>query len=61
MPYSYRKVRGKSCYKVFNKKTRKVFAKCSSKKNALKQVNLLRAIQNNKKFVPNLRTLKNRS
>jgi hypothetical protein len=60
MPYTYRKVRGKSCYKVFNIKTKKVFAKCSTKKNALKQLRLLRAIQNNKKFVANGRTRKSR-
>lgn len=61
MPYSCRKVRGKSCYKVYNKNSRKVFAKCSTKANALKQMRLLRAIENNKKFVPNGRTRKRRS
>jgi len=64
MPYQTRKVRGKNCYKVFknvNKKTRKgstrktqrVFAKCATAENAKKQMNLLRAIENNKNFVPN--------
>jgi hypothetical protein len=64
MPYQSRKVRGKNCYKVFknvNKKTRKgtlrktqrVFAKCATAENAKKQMNLLRAIENNKNFVPN--------
>ena len=52
MPYSYRKVRGKSCYKVYNKRSKKVFSKCSTEANALKQMRLLRAIENNKKFVP---------
>jgi len=53
MPYTYRKVRGKSCYRVYNKKTKKTFAKCSTKEKAIKQLRLLRAIQYNKKFVPN--------
>lgn len=60
MPYSIRKVPNKACYRVTNKKTKKVFAKCSSKKNAEKQVRLLRAIENNKGFVPNTGTRKNR-
>ena len=60
MPYSIRKVPNKSCYRVTNKKTKKVFAKCSSKKNAEKQVRLLRAVENNKGFVPNTGTRKNR-
>ena len=61
MPYVIRKVPNKACYRVTNKKTKKVFAKCSSKKNAEKQVRLLRAIENNKGFVPNTGTMKNRS
>jgi hypothetical protein len=52
MPYATRKVKGKNCYKVFNKKTKRVFSKCSSIKKATKQLRLLRAIQNNKKFIP---------
>lgn len=59
MPYSIRKVPNKACYRVTNKKTKKVYAKCSSKKNAEKQVRLLRAIENNKGFVPNTGTRKN--
>ncbi len=51
MPYSMRKIRGKSCYKVVNNKTKRVFSKCTSKESAEKQMRLLRAIQNNKKFV----------
>lgn len=50
MPYATRKVRGKPCYRVYNRKTRRVFSKCSSKENAIKQMRLLRAIQNNKSF-----------
>jgi hypothetical protein len=50
MPYGMRKVNNKSCFKVYNKKTRKVYAKCSTKTNAMKQMRLLRAIDNNPKF-----------
>ena len=59
MPYRSRKVRGKLCYRVTNKDNKKVFAKCSSKENAMKQMKLLRAIQFNKNFRPNS-TRKNR-
>lgn len=52
MPYATRKVRGKNCYKVYNKKTKKVFSRCASKDNAEKQMKLLRAIEFNKDFVP---------
>ena len=45
-----RKVNKKSCFKVYNKKTRKVYAKCSTKTNAMKQMRLLRAIDNDPKF-----------
>jgi hypothetical protein len=55
-----RKVRNKSCYRVSkkvraNKKTskRRVFAKCATRKNAVKQMRLLRALEFNKDFVPN--------
>ena len=50
MPYIIRKVRGKSCYKVINKYTKKVFSKCTNRKNANKQIRLLRAIEYNKSF-----------
>lgn len=59
MPYSVRKVPNKKCYRVSNKKTKKVFSKCTSKKNAKKQMRLLRAIENNKNFIPNGRSRKN--
>jgi len=52
MPYATRKVRGKNCYRVYNRKTRRVFAKCSSKEKAKQQMRLLRAIQYNKSFRP---------
>ena len=62
MPYSIRKVPKKQCYRVYNKKTKKTFAKCATRKNAEKQIRLLRALENNKNFVPNSknRTQKNR-
>ena len=44
MPYTLRKVPRKRCYRVYNKDTKKVFAKCSSKRNAQKQIRLLRAL-----------------
>lgn len=52
MPYTMRKVPNKKCYRVSNRKSKRVMAKCASKKNAEKQLRLLRAIQNNKNFVP---------
>ena len=62
MPDSIRKVPKKPCYRVYNKKTKKTFAKCATRKNAEKQMRLLRALENNKNFVPNSknRTQKNR-
>lgn len=52
MPYTIRKIPNKDCYKVYNRKSKKVFSKCSTKENAIKQLRLLRAIQFNKNFVP---------
>jgi hypothetical protein len=61
MPYKTRKVRGKNCYRVFNRKSKRVFAKCTSRENADKQMRLLRAVENNKSFKLRLRnTRKNR-
>lgn len=53
MPYRIRRLRKtkKNCYQVINPKKNRTFSKCSSKKNAEKQIRLLRAIQYNKKFV----------
>lgn len=60
MPYQSRKVPKKKCYRVTNRKTKRVFAKCSTKENAKKQLRLLRAIQYNKDFVPrNKSSIKN--
>ena len=56
MPYGTRKVRGKSCYRVYNKDNKRVFSKCTTKKNAQSQVRLLNAIHYNKKFVPRAST-----
>lgn len=65
MPYAIRKVNNKSCYRVYKPKSKKgsrrVFSKCATKKNALKQLRLLRALQYNKEFVPNRRTRKTRT
>lgn len=46
-----RKVNKKNCYRITNRKSKKVFSKCTTKKNATKQLRLLRAIQYNKDFV----------
>ena len=58
MPYSIRKVKGKPCYKVMNRNTKKRFSKCTTKSNAKSQVRLLNAIKYNKKFVPRNKTMK---
>jgi hypothetical protein len=50
MPYTMRKVRNKSCYRVVNNKTGRVKAHCSTKTNALRQLRLLRALENNPNF-----------
>jgi len=60
MPYTLRKVNNKPCYHVYNKKSRKTFSKCASKKNAIKQLRLLRAITYNKNFIPNRRRTQKR-
>jgi hypothetical protein len=52
MPYTLRKVANKNCYKVMNRKTKRVFAKCTTKEKAKKQIRLLNAIEYNKNFVP---------
>lgn len=46
MPYEIRKVRGKRCYSVKKKKkkTKRVFAKCTTLKKAKAQVRLLHRI-----------------
>lgn len=55
MPFKTRKVPGKNCYRVYKPlksgKSR-VFANCSTLKNAQSQLRLLRAIEYGKNFVP---------
>jgi len=66
-----RKVPRRNCYRVSKRyskksanppkgakkstKTRKVFSKCATRENAIKQMRLLRALEFNKDFVPNAR------
>lgn len=45
MPYKLRKMPKRPCYRVYNKRTKKVFSKCSSLENAKKQMRLLNAIK----------------
>jgi len=58
MPYTIRKIPKKNCYKVMNRKSKRVFAKCTTKEKAKKQLRLLNAIEYNKNFVPRNRTAK---
>ena len=46
-----RKMPKQSCYRVYNKRTKKVFSKCASLENAKKQMRLLNAIEYSD-FVP---------
>ena len=41
MPYEIRKVRNKECYQVRNKETKEVYAKCTTRDKAVKQLKLL--------------------
>ena len=50
MPYKTRKVRNQDCYRVYNSDTKKTFAKCATRENALAQMNLLRGIKYSKSF-----------
>ena len=54
MPFIMRKTRGKNCYTVRKRDPkasgRRVFAKCTTRKNAEKQLRLLRAVTYNKTF-----------
>lgn len=70
-----RKVPRKNCYRISKRyskkslnpsksakkssKTRKVFSKCATRDNAIKQMRLLRALEFNKDFVPNARRKSN--
>jgi len=42
MPYKMIKVRNKDCYKVYNSITKRIFAKCTTKEKATRQLALLR-------------------
>lgn len=48
MPYIIRKLPNRSCFKVYNKETKRVYSKCTSKRKSIKQVKLLRMIENMK-------------
>ena len=50
MPYTIRKVPNKRCYRVTNKQTKKVLAKCTTMEKAKKQIRLLNAIDHNPNF-----------
>ncbi len=49
MPYTMRKVNKKRCYRVSNKSTKRVFAKCTTKSKAKKQLRLLRSLERNER------------
>ena len=51
MPYVLRKMPNQDCYRVYNRKTKRVFAKCSTLERAKKQIRLLNAIEYGN-FVP---------
>lgn len=42
MPYKVRKVRNQDCYKTYNTETKRVFAKCTTKEKALRQLATIR-------------------
>ena len=46
MPYKIRKIPNKNCFRVYNPQTKRIFSKCSTLKNANKQIKLLRSIHN---------------
>jgi hypothetical protein len=48
MPFVIRKVRNENCWQVKNADTKKVYAKCTTKKKAEAQVRLLKMVTNNK-------------
>jgi hypothetical protein len=59
MPYASRKTR-KGCVKVYNIKTRQVYAKCTTQTKADKQLRLLRALEYNPNFIPRGSSMKRR-
>jgi hypothetical protein len=50
VPYTIRKTTKKECFKVMNRRSRKVFSRCSTFENAVRQDRLLRAILYNPNF-----------
>uniref|UniRef100_A0A6C0HU06 Uncharacterized protein n=1 Tax=viral metagenome TaxID=1070528 RepID=A0A6C0HU06_9ZZZZ len=52
MPYTIRKMPKRSCFRLYNTKTRRIFSKCTTKKRAQSQLRLLQALKYNKNFVP---------
>ncbi len=44
MPFIMRKLPNKSRYRVYNQKTKRIYAHSTTRKNAIKQVSLLRRI-----------------
>ncbi len=44
MPYTLRKMPKKKCYRVYNRDTKRIFSKCTSKTRAKKQLRLLRSL-----------------
>lgn len=58
MPYKIRKVTNKNCYSVYNPKTRKKYAKCTTKQKAQKQIRFLNAYKYNPKFRKSIKSSK---
>lgn len=44
MPYLIQKVRNKNCFKVINKETGRILARCTTREKAEKQIRLLHMI-----------------
>lgn len=44
MPYTLRKMPKKKCYRVYNRDTKRIFSKCTSKSRAKKQLRLLNSL-----------------
>ena len=58
MPYKIKRANiRKNCYTVYNTQNKHVFAKCSTKNKAKKQISLLHAIMYNPSFKPYRRTI----
>lgn len=60
MPFVLRKVYRRNCYSVKSKKSKRIHAKCTSKKKAQSQIRLLKGIENNPKFRETLRKTRKR-